>query len=112
MDEDETDKGVKKVRDTGVFTVTSIFSMVAYGWMLYVLWDSYVELWEAIVTFALFWVVMACAYTADQINAKRTKERQADTLGKSGSNPLQKTNEDGNPSQVKSPEENIPFTAL
>lgn len=69
-DEDETDKGVKKVRDTGVFTVTSIFSMVAYGWMLYVLWDSYVELWEAIVTFALFWIVMAAAYTADQINAK------------------------------------------
>jgi len=40
--EDGTDKGVKKVKDTGVFMVTSIFSMVAYGWMLYVLMDSYV----------------------------------------------------------------------
>jgi hypothetical protein len=32
-------------------------------------------------------------------------------LGRSGTNPLQKTNDDGN-SQVKSPEENLPFTAL
>jgi len=73
--EDDTPRGVKKVRDLGVFTVTSIFSMVAYAWLLFVLWDGYVWLWEAILTFALFWVLMACAFVADQINAKRTKER-------------------------------------
>lgn len=83
--EDDTPRGVKKVRDLGVFTVTSIFSMIAYAWLLFVLWDGYVQLWEAIVTFGLFWVVMGCAYIADQINAKRTKERMHSKLGASGS---------------------------
>ena len=75
--EDETPLGVKKVRDLGVFTVTSIFSLVAYAWMLYVLMDGAVTLTEAIITFSLFIVVMAAAYTADQINRKQTKEREA-----------------------------------
>jgi len=63
--EDETPLGIKKVRDLGVFTVTSVFSLVAYAWMLFVLMDGAVTLTEAIITFSLFWVVMAAAYTAD-----------------------------------------------
>lgn len=113
--EDGTPRGVKKVRDLGVFTITSIFSMVAYGWLLFVLSnntkvltkknpvsgkdepvvingavqftkesDPYVELWEAIVTFVTFFVLMAAAYTADRINSARTKQRETEKLGHAG----------------------------
>lgn len=83
--EDGTPAGVKKVRDLGVFSVTSIFSLGAYGWMLKVLWDGKVEMYEAIITFSMFFVLMATAYGADQLRSKQTKERQANKLGESGS---------------------------
>jgi len=33
IEEDQTDKGVKKIEKTKVFTVTTIFSILAYVWM-------------------------------------------------------------------------------
>jgi len=96
---------VKKVLDLGVFGVTSTFSLVAYGWMLWVLWDGQVTMTEAIITFSMFFVLMATAYGADQLRAKQTKERQANKLGESGANGAKHKDEN----EFAPP---IPYTAL
>lgn len=75
---------MKKVRDVGVFTITSLFSLLAYGWFYFVLVDKVVKLYEAIITFSLFVILMVSAYTADKINEKRTKACSSDKLGESG----------------------------
>jgi len=73
--EDDTPKGVKKVKDTGVFTVTSIFSLLAYGWLFFCLSDkdSIVTRTEAWVTMVLFFILVILAFIMDRVNAARTK---------------------------------------
>lgn len=39
-EEDGTPLGVKKVQDTGVFAITTIWSIIAYIWLYIVLLDS------------------------------------------------------------------------
>lgn len=74
--EDEVDpetgckNGYKKINDMGVFGVTASFSVIAYVWLWIALLDMQIELWEAIVTFALFPVLVGIAYTADACNPK------------------------------------------
>lgn len=38
--EDKTEKGVKKVNDMGVFTITTVWSVFAYAWLFYCLSDT------------------------------------------------------------------------
>jgi solute carrier family 8 (sodium/calcium exchanger) len=68
--EDGTPKGVKKIEKVPVFILTTIFSIVAYVWMWYVLYDEKVEIWEAWVTFGLFWILIGAAYGIDLCIAK------------------------------------------
>ena len=74
-DPEEIDKetgcknGYKKIKDMAVFGVTGSFSIIAYVWLWIALLDMQIELWEAIVTFALFPVLVIIAYTADACNA-------------------------------------------
>jgi solute carrier family 8 (sodium/calcium exchanger) len=68
--EDGTPKGVKKIAKVPVFILTTIFSIVAYVWMWYVLYDEKVEIWEAWVTFGLFWILIGAAYGIDLCIAK------------------------------------------
>lgn len=80
---DDTPLGVKKIRDVGVFTTTTIFSLGAYAWLFYCLYgDREVTLVEAIITFAMFFVLLALAYCADRIHAQRTKDRENAEYGK------------------------------
>lgn len=68
---DEPD--IKKVYDTGVFAVTSIASLFAYIWLYLTLkeFDSpeVVEMWEAWLTLAFFFILIAMAFGADKLNA-------------------------------------------
>lgn len=73
--EDGTTIGVKKIADLGVFTITTVWSIVAYCWLYYCLTDSIIQLWEAILTFAFFWILIIMAFVADKINEKRMKKR-------------------------------------
>jgi Ca2+/Na+ antiporter len=62
------DGEVKKVRDLGVFTITAAFSVLAYLWLLVVLQLSspgVVEVWEALLTLALFVLLLVLAYGQD-----------------------------------------------
>lgn len=70
------DRGVKKINDMGVFAVTGFFSVFAYIWMYIVLMDQKVELWEAIVTFMLFVVLIILAYAMDKMRQNSEKKKR------------------------------------
>lgn len=79
--EDDTPRGIKKIRDLGVFGVTGISSLLAYAWLWICLMDKQITLTEAIITFSAFFVLLAMAFTADKVNAKRTKDRLSSVYG-------------------------------
>jgi solute carrier family 8 (sodium/calcium exchanger) len=58
--------GVKKINDMGVFSVTAFFSLLAYILMFAFLRDQQVDMWEAVVTLCLFFVLIALAFGADK----------------------------------------------
>ena len=74
----------KKIKDTMVFGVTAVTSVLAYIWLYIVLevWsEGKVELAEAIITFLFFPIFIGCAYIADKINQyqrKKNKEQARD----------------------------------
>jgi len=68
LTQDQTPRGTKKINDLGVFAITATWSIVAYCWLFWVLKDEFVEMWEAIVTFAFFWILLAMAFIADKCN--------------------------------------------
>ena len=58
----------RKIAELGVFSITAASSVLAYLWMYFILALSspnVIELWEAVVTFLLFPVLVALAYGAD-----------------------------------------------
>ena len=62
----------KKIFDTGVFAVTSIFSIFAYIWLYLTLqeWSAnIVETWEAWLTLIFFFLLIGISYGADRYNA-------------------------------------------
>jgi len=59
----------RRINLLGVFVVTSVFSCFAYLWLLIILKYSspnVIDIWEAIVTFVFFPVLLVSAYAADQ----------------------------------------------
>jgi len=64
-------KGVKKIYDMGVFSVTAGSSIFAYAWLYWVLRDQKVSSIEAWLTFVFFFVLVGLAWGFD-----RFKERQ------------------------------------
>ena len=61
----ETPDGVKKIKDMKVFFVTCSFSLFAYIWLFICVRDNGVEVFEAILTFLFFWILIGLAYLAD-----------------------------------------------
>ncbi|XP_040572646.1 sodium/calcium exchanger 2 isoform X3 [Lepeophtheirus salmonis] len=60
---------IRRVKQIIVFMVTSTFSIFAYVWLLVILkWNTpnVVDLWEAILTFAFFPILVIIAYAADK----------------------------------------------
>lgn len=115
--EDDTPRGIKKIRDLGVFGVTGISSLLAYAWLWICLMDKQISLTEAIITLSAFFVLLGMAFTADKINAKRTRDRQAAKYGLDGSKvaiegiepPKQKDGEPDMNGEITHP---IPYTYM
>jgi len=62
------DGEVRRIKDVGVFFLTTFFSVLAYIWLylvLRVISPGRVEIWEAVVTFALFPVMVVMSYGQD-----------------------------------------------
>lgn len=68
----------KKIYDLGVFGVTASFSLFAYIWMNMVLSDEIVEVWEAFLTFAFFFILVILAFAADRFKDRQMKKKIKD----------------------------------
>ena len=68
--------GVKKIYDTGVFSITSFFSIWAYVWLFIVLQDQNVEIWEAWITFGSFIFLVIICYIADRYKAAQVEKEK------------------------------------
>jgi len=80
IEEDQTDKGVKKIGKTKVFALTTVFSILAYVWMWFVLRDEIVEPYEAWVTLFLFVVLIVAAWIADKLSEPPKEPSAASNL--------------------------------
>jgi high-affinity Fe2+/Pb2+ permease len=79
MDPAGPPKGVKKIYDMGVFSVTAGSSIFAYAWLYWVLKDQMVDSTEAWLTFVFFFVLVGLAWGFD-----RYKENSMKKLKKEG----------------------------
>ena len=77
-DDAGTPAGVKKVQDTGVFAITTVWSILAYIWLYVVLLDGIVKEWEAYLTLGFFFALILMAYIADCLR-RRTLQGREDT---------------------------------
>ena len=70
----------KKIDDLGVYSVTAIFSLFAYGWLYICLIgeSSYgvVTLTEAILTLVFFFVLLFLAFGADRYRARKLENEK------------------------------------
>lgn len=98
--EDGTPKGVKKIYDMGVFTVTCTFSMFAYIWAFYCLIDYEVTALEAGLTLGFMAILLICAFSADKYKQKQVKKE----LLKMGEEPSMKS--------VKNPQNSTRYSPL
>ena len=81
IQEDQTPKGVKKINDVNVFIITTSWSIIAYLWLLKVLWDQKVTVVEGVLTFSFFWIMLLMAYIADCCRAKKMKAQENQKYG-------------------------------
>jgi Ca2+/Na+ antiporter len=77
-----TPDGVKKINDMGVFAITCTFSLWAYIWLFICVRDSGVEVFEAVLTFIFFWVLIGLAYLADTCNKGKGDDEEEEELNK------------------------------
>ena len=69
----------KKVKDTGVFAVTSIASLFAYIWLYLCLSSvtpNYVTMAEGWLTLVFFFLLIIFAYLADKVNQYIEENKQ------------------------------------
>lgn len=80
--DEEMPLGVKRIYDMRVFAITCTSSLWAYIWMWIVLMDQKVEVWEGVVTFIFFFILIGLAYGADRVteqeNAKKNGGKKED----------------------------------
>lgn len=72
---------VKKVDDTGVFAITSIWSLFAYIWMYICLslWTpNIITIEEGAMTLVFFVLLIVTAFGADRYNAYKLKKKEGD----------------------------------
>lgn len=74
-------RGVKKVADTGVFAITTCWSIIAYVWLYVVLLDGVVKEWEAYLTLGFFFLLILMAYIADCLRRKTIQSREDNKYG-------------------------------
>lgn len=79
--DEEMTVGVKRIYDMRVFAITCTSSLWAYIWMWIVLLDQEVEMWEGILTFVFFFILIIMAYGADRFtNYENEKNKSPDEV--------------------------------
>jgi len=78
-DRDESmPKGIKKIKDMGVFSITASFSVCAYIWLFLVLYDQEVKVWEAWLTLFFFFLLLGLSFGADRMNSGGEDDSEED----------------------------------
>jgi len=70
----------RKIKELDVYHITQVFSFLAYSWLLVIVNGSspeVIEVWEALVTLAIFPVLLALSYCADRKWFNKVKEQSA-----------------------------------
>ena len=73
----DVEPGIKRIFDLGVFAVTATASVLAYVWMWFVLKDQIVEIWEGVVTFSFFFLLIGTSYAADRLKANNEEDDES-----------------------------------
>lgn len=74
--DEEMEKGVKRIYDMRVFAITCISSLWAYIWLWIVLMDQYVKIWEGVLTFIFFFILIVLAFGADKVTAREAEKKK------------------------------------
>jgi len=74
--EDGTAKGIKKIKDQGVYFTTTIFALFAYIWLYWCLLDGFVDPVEAWLTLFFFVALIAVSYGMDKIGERKAAKLQ------------------------------------
>lgn len=72
--DEEMPKGIKRIYDMRVFSITCTSSIWAYVWLWIVLLDQEVEIWEGLLTLAFFFILITFAYAADRVTARNSEK--------------------------------------
>lgn len=72
----EMELGVKRIFDMRVFAVTASSSLFAYVWLWIVLLDQQVYVWEGVLTFLFFFVLVIFAYWADKYTKTQEEKKK------------------------------------
>eukprot|EP00930_Biecheleria_cincta_P035748 TRINITY_DN2456_c1_g1_i1.p1 TRINITY_DN2456_c1_g1~~TRINITY_DN2456_c1_g1_i1.p1 ORF type:complete len:852 (+),score=156.15 TRINITY_DN2456_c1_g1_i1:62-2617(+) len=60
---------IRRIKTVSVYSVTATFSILAYIWLVFIVSvtsKDVIEIWEAVVTFSLFPLLVVCAFCADK----------------------------------------------
>lgn len=71
----------KKIARPGVFFITSVFSLFAYVWLFLVLVSispERVEMWEAVLTFVFFPVLLVISYGIDRYEVYQAEMQESE----------------------------------
>ena len=74
--DDTVPLGVKKIYDLGVFSITATSSVFAYLWLFICLRDQMVEVWEGLLTFIFFFLLIGFSYSADKYKANQVAKEK------------------------------------
>jgi Ca2+/Na+ antiporter len=81
LKEDNTAKGIKKIKDQGVYFTTTIFALFAYIWLYVCLLDGEVTPLEAWLTLFYFIVLIVVSYGMDKLGeSKAAKQKKKESI--------------------------------
>ena len=82
--DDGNKKGIKKIKDLGVYGCTTLFSLFSYIWLYVCLLDGEVDPVEAWLTLAYFFAMIGAAYVFDIVGARKARKEKVDLGPKTG----------------------------
>jgi solute carrier family 8 (sodium/calcium exchanger) len=70
----------RRINDIGVFTTTAFYSVFAYVWLFICVQDNCIKLWEGVVTFLFFPLLVVQCYFTDLHHAKQVGKKTTQHL--------------------------------
>lgn len=71
-------KGVKRIKHYGVFVNVQIIGIITYAWIfvaMTIVSKDMIEIWEAIITLVLYFLMLIYLYIFDKFISKKQKNK-------------------------------------